>query len=467
MALQAPDYRGELVFDSTLQVDLDPMIAESGLDRADNYWLSRDGKTIRVDMVDENSYIAAYAQVYTATGAASWLATDIGKNTRMLFDAENTPVAVMAIACETVSYTPMFNDSLPDLSTLAPAGQCISNDPILSADGNVVLFSTYDPETLDPYDTTASSTMHAYTLDSASLVDYPDISLEVDGVAYSPRLSAVKSDRLDRYGFSDDGQQLLSQQWWEGLDSNGDVVRQVGAVLWNTVTGDWLIRGLTEDPRDCSFMNNRYDCLPPYSYVLSNDGNKQYFEIPGSAILEDFIYEEEFKTSISQALSGSETELPVEDTGTITSLSTNTDGDQIVFFAGPDSTSLLPGPTIYQSSSDTFTSLNRALRACPLTDEEGNDVDESDCQYTTGITGASSDAGLYTADGQHLLLRNIARYDAETNQAVDNFLLDVDTGEMYSLPESYGDNYQWINGDASVILGTTYLPEVDILIGRR
>ena len=138
-----------------------------------------------------------------------------------------------------------------------------------------------------------------------------------------------------------------------------------------------------------------------------------------------------------------------------------------MFFAGSYDDNVTEGYTLYQRSSSKLMSLNRALNACSLTDEDGNEVDESACQYTSVPGAITSQAEHYTADGQHVLFRRISRFTAELEQAVDQFLLDVEDAAMYSLPEYFGERSEWINGDASVLLGVSEYPEYDLLIGRR
>ena len=464
VVLQTPDYRGELNFSSTLQVDLDPMITAAGLNRVFEYQVSRDGKTIRADVLDEDSEIAAIALIDTLTGEASWLVTDIGKNTHLLFDAQNSPVAVMGLSCATVSYNTTFSDSLFDMSSLSPADRCIYKGTDQSADGNVVLFNTYDPLDLSQYGVPNSTTLHAYTLDSATLVDYPDTRVDMDGIVLSPRLSGIS---YQGYELSDDGQLLFSQQWWQGTDTNGDTVRQAGATLWNTATNEWVVRGQAADLRGCT-ITEQVDCLPPYSYTLSADGNRQYSEIPVGERVENRPPWENFDSSVELSLTGSDIAFPLEGIDNVQSMITNTDGEQLVFFAGSyDSSETNIGYHLYQRSSDQVISLNRALRGCPLTDEDGNDVDESACKYTSVPGAITSKAEYYTADGQHVLFRSISRFTDDREQSVDNFLLDVEDAAMYSFPEYYGERSAWISGDGAVVMGVSDYPEYDVLIGRR
>ena len=464
VVLQTPDYRGELTFADTLQVDLDPMITEAGLNRVFDYQVSRDGKTIRADVLNDDSEIAAIALIDTLTGEASWLVTDIGKNTQLVFDAQNSPVAVIGLSCATVSYNATFSDSLFDMSSLSPADRCIYKGTDQSADGNVVLFNTYDPLDLNQYGVPNSTTLHAYTLDSANLVDYPDTSIEVGGTVLSPRMSAIN---YERYEFSDDGQLLFSQQWWHGTDTNGDTVRQAGATLWNTATNEWVVRGQAEDARGCT-ATEKVNCLPPYSYTLSAEGNRQYSEIPVGERVANRPPWENFDSSVELSLTGSEIAFPLGGIDNVQSMITNKDGDQLVYFAGSyGSSESTAGYYLYQRSSDKRISLNRALRGCPLTDEDGNDVDESACKYTSVPGAITGKAEYYTADGQHVLFRSISRFTDDREQSVDNFLLDVEDAAVYSLPEFYGDRSAWISGDASVVMGLSDYPEYDVLIGRR
>ncbi len=462
--LDTPDYRGELAFTRTLQVDLDTMISEAGLERVDAYQMSRDGTTIRADVLDDNNLVAAIALIDTETGEASWLLTDIGENTHLLFDAENQPIAVMGLDCASVSYNATFDESLFDMSPLSPADQCIYKGTDQSADGNVVLFNTYDPQDLSEYGTPNSTALHAYTLDTATLTDYPDTSLEVDGTVLSPRLSGIS---YQGYELSDDGELLFSQQWWQGTDADGATVRQVGATLWNTSDGDWLVRGQAEDLRDCTITDN-VDCLPPYSYTISADGSRQYSEVPVGDRYSDRPPWENFDSSAELAFTGSDIDFSLEGIDNIQSMVSNKDGDQLVFFTGSyGSGETTAGYNLYQRSSDQIISLNRALRGCPLVDENGNEVDESTCEYTSVPSSTTSEAEYYTADGQHVLFRYISRFTDDREQAIDHFLLDVEDAAVYTLPDFYGERSAWINGDGSVIMGVSDFPDYDVLIGRR
>lgn len=457
--LPTPEYRGELTFTTTLDVDLGPMISEAGLNRVDSYQVSRNGTTIRADVLNDNSDVEAIIIVDTETGDASWLASDIGENTLLLFDAQNTPVAVMGIACESVVYTPSFSDTLTDLSSLSPEGQCVYQNPILSADGNVLLFETYDPQDLSQFGVPNSTTLHAYTLDSASLQTYPDTRIEVDGVTLSPRLSAIS---YQGYTLSDNGQLLFSQQWWEGTDADGSTLRQVGATLWNTLNDEWVVRGQEADLRGCT-ITSQIDCKPPYSYTLSADGSSQYTEIPVGVMLENRPPYDNFASAVEFYLTNSPTATPVAGTGSSSTLVTNNDGDQLIFYAGADSENLEQGYTLYQRSSNTYHSLSRALRACALTDENGIDVEESDCEYTSVPGALSSKAENYTADGQHVQLRSISRRTDASVQTVDNFLFDVQEGAVYSLPVDVGWRAEWVSGDASIVMGVGNA----LFIGKR
>lgn len=463
VVLQTPDFKGQLSFDSTLQVDLDPMITEAGLNRVFGYQLSRDGQTIRADVLNDDSDVAAIAVIDTLNGEATWLVTDIGKDTQLFFDAQNSPVAVVGLACATVSYNATFNDSLADLSTLSPEGRCIYKGTEQSADGNVILFTTYDPLDLTQFGTPTSTTLHAYTLNSGHFLDYPDTRLTIDGVVLSPRLSGLG---YEGYELSDNGELLFSQQWWEGTDSNGGTVRQVGATLWNTVTGEWLVRGQAEDLRGCT-ITDKVSCLPPYSYALSNDGTRQYSEVPAGERIDNRPPWENINSRTVMNQTGSAIDFPIDGADNIQSMITNQDGDQMLFFAGSYDASATAGYHLYQRSSDTLVVLNRALQGCPLTDDDGNEVDETSCQYTSVPGAITSKAEYYTADGQHVLFRSISRFTDAREQSVDDFLLDVEEGAMYTLPAYFGERSEWVNGDASVVMGVSDFPEYDVLIGRR
>lgn len=142
--------------------------------------------------------------------------------------------------------------------------------------------------------------------------------------------------------------------------------------------------------------------------------------------------------------------MPIEGADNVQSMISNKDEDQLVYIEGSYDESVTAGYKLYQRRGDKTMSLNRALNACPLTDEHGNDVEESACQYTSVPGAITSKAEHYTADGQHVLFRYISRIDAESEQAVDHFLLDVEDAAMYSLPEYVDERSEWISGNASV-----------------
>lgn len=72
-----------------------------------------------------------------------------------------------------------------------------------------------------------------------------------------------------------------------------------------------------------------------------------------------------------------------------------------------------------------------------------------------------------SADGFSLIIRSGSRFSEEYGQVSAGFVLDVDTGSMYSLTDNYSSDPDLISADASVFLGTSDYPAYDLLIGKR
>jgi hypothetical protein len=87
---------------------------------------------------------------------------------------------------------------------------------------------------------------------------------------------------------------------------------------------------------------------------LSADGNKQYSEVPVGERLDNLPPYENFASTVQRFLTGSTSENPIEGLGTVSSMITNDDGDQLVLVAGSDSDSVASGYALYQRSSDTL-----------------------------------------------------------------------------------------------------------------
>jgi len=431
-ALSIPEYGGELVFQNMMTIDLDTIIEEAGLKRVGARQMARDGQSIIVEAESDSGDVAGILKIDTESGQFAWLIDELSPETRVLFDADNNAVAVLGIGCGMVTFNVLEGPTPTDLSGILNDGECFSARPRVSADGTVALFSSYEQGNGTPY-LSATATFHAYTFDTANLVTYPDVSVTIDEITFAPQLiaSTFRDSEL-----SNDGTLLFTPQWWEGSNETGGTFRQVGGVLWNTQTGEWQTRARVSDTRNC-VATQKVSCLPPYSYVQSTESKILYSQLPDD--------QEINPGSGPVAVYGSTLE---------TYASTETD-------------KLTEGYTLYSGESDQFVSLNRSLRACPTSDEQGESIAEADCDHTSIPVASTSNPLGFTADGSHALFRIISRFTDDFEQAVDSFILDVDQAAMFSMPENFEADPTAISADGSVFMGMTGYPDYDILIGTR
>ncbi len=115
----------------------------------------------------------------------------------------------------------------------------------------------------------------------------------------------------------------------QATNANGEPVRQVGAVLWDTTTGEWQVRGQAADLRDCT-PNQKNQCTPPYFYAMSNDGKKQFYSYPTTELLDNGQQPIRYKPIVATANTGSPTCIQISGTGNVRTLDTNADGDLLL-----------------------------------------------------------------------------------------------------------------------------------------
>ncbi len=461
--VQVPAFQGDVPFTRVLSIDLDPMISAAGLDRAYSGIMARDGESVIVNVEDNGGNVSGIIRMDTQSGEASWMFTDMSEDTRVLFDADNTPVAVLAVGCGDLSYASAQGIEPTDMSGIIPTGRCYSARPLVSADGSVALIGTYEAGDGTPF-LSASAELHAYTFNTADLKTYPDVSMTVNEIDLAPRLLATTFQNGD---FSDNGSLLLSQQWWEGSDDRGNVIRQVGGVLWDTSSGSWSVLGSAPDERGCR-DTQKVSCVPDYDYVLSPDSTTQYAHVPTASIINEGVGPiVDFATFVNRTSTREPLSVVVENLDNGDGLTVNRDGSQLVFFASTDTNELEQGYTFYNQSTGQFISLNRSLRACFVQDENGNIIDPSDCEYTSVPATLTSNATSFSASGDHVLFRAISRFTADFRQASNGFLLDVNNAAMYTIPQDFSSDPDTLSGDANLLLGNTGFPDYDFLIGER
>lgn len=125
------------------------------------------------------------------------------------------------------------------------------------------------------------------------------------------------------------------------------------------------------------------------------------------------------------------------------------------------------GYDLYQPETDTHVSLNRALNACPEQDESGNTIESDSCQFTAVPGSITNDGESFTAAGNGVLIRSVSRSNTNGDQVVESFILDVDTGAVYSFPDNFSADKTKVSADASVFIGQSDFPAYDLLIGKR
>lgn len=251
-----------------------------------------------------------------------------------------------------------------------------------------------------------------------------------------------------------------------GTDTDGNTKRLVGAILWDTLSGTWQIRGRADDLRNC-VITSKVSCTPPYSYAMSSNGDRQFFSQPTAERMGIPIPANAFETTVGFSDTGSPQETSINDTGTVRSLDTNTDGDLLLFRAGESSEALSEGYALYQVSTNTTLSLNGAMNECAVQDNTGNSADDSQCVYSTTPFSTTSDGAEFNPGGRQILFRSISRFTHNREQSVLDFVHYVDEATLYTLPDSYTANTESVNADATVFIGNTGFPEYDILIGKR
>ena len=463
LTLQLPEFRGELVFKSEQRVDLVPLLASTGLERPTNIVVARNGQTVRADLVGGRDDLEAIVTVNTETLTAELLATDLSDDTTLVFDANNNPVAVFARNCADVSFTPLFNDSVVDLTSVIEPGQCLRENVSVSADGNVIIFYTFTPGVGD-FGLDGSSDLRAYTLNTASLTPVIDFTLDVDGTTVFPILPVpFNFDQI----LSDDGRHFFAKQFWIGTDANGNTVRVVGAILFDTVNATFITRGRADDLRTC-VITQSINCDPPYFYAMSLDGERQYFSVPTSELLPDGIPTSMFVSELKFSDTGSLSESLVgSDTGSILSLGTNADGRLVVLQAGRASETAELGFAVLEPNSGTLLSLNDSFNECELLNNNGISIDDSRCAFTDRPFSTSRDTGEFTASGRQLLFPNISRFSPGGEQSVENFLLDVNESALFILPPGFNADTDSVSEDATVFVGNTEFPDFEVVIGRR
>ncbi len=448
--LAFPTYAGVLDVSNGVDYDISNLLELYQLDRIDIASLASDGSSILLTGRNFESDLDNYLLLDSATGETTELVGQVAPNTRTLFDKNNNLIAVSAGDCETPSYETDLPVAL-FLSDLVPAGRCMSHiqDFTLSDNANVVLFYTYEQNFTTEY-AYQTNQLHAYTLDTATLITWQDPVMTPQQTLVGSRGGAIPN-RLS-WVFSQDGRTLYTPIWWEG--QNGDVTeRYVGAVLWNTSTGDIQERAVTQDNRGCT-VTSKVSCTPPYSYVMSDDGNVQYSQIPTDTLANTGSPFTSFVTDTVRTETNAPANITISALQSGTSLATNLNGSHVYFNDNQQDESTL-GNALYQRSSGATVSIDPALRECSIDPITGQgDTSELACKYRESPFTIENNAMSFSANGKTLLMRSMSRFtpDFET-QSVKGFMLDIDTGKLIEMAPGYSVHQNRISADAKTLLG--------------
>ena len=467
--LATPIYAGVLDVSDGQDFDMSNLLELHGLDRIGDVALAADGGTIRLtgEILDADEKVIF--SLDSNTGETTLLIKTVKSSTLTLFNRSNDLVAISAGDCDTPAYDSNVPVSLV-LNDVVPAGRCIwpAEAPILSDNGNVILFYTYDQNYTTQY-AYQTNQLHAYTLDTASLQTWLDPIMSLEQVTVSSRNGAIP----DRYtwSLSSDGRLLYTPVWWEGYnDDTATTERYVGGVLWNTSTGESQVQTMTADLRNCE-STKKVSCIPPYNYVMSTDGKVQYSELPtnlrtnlpanGNALLRDH-------TNTVRTVTDAPGQVKLPAMQNSHYLATNHDGSH-VFFIGNREEDTLVGYALYQQSDGDAVLIEPALRECPVNATTGEtDTSESACKYREHPNSIENRGMSFSSNGKTLLMRSISRItpDFET-QSLRSFLLDVETGNLIEIPDGYSVAQHRMSADTKILLGRDSFPHNVLTLVRR
>jgi len=456
-----PTYGGVLDVSNGVDYDLTDLLENYGLDRVEIASLSGDGSSIllkgRKIELNENSYLL----LDTATRETTELIRQIAANTEVIFDKNNDLIVVSANDCETPSYVSEVPVPLI-LSDIIPAGRCIfpGTDLTLSDNGNVILFYTYDQNFTTEY-AYQTNRLHAYTLDTATLQTWTDPVITPDQITVGSRNGAIPEQRF--WSFSSDGRLLYTPIWWEG--QNEDVtVQYVGAVLWNTRTGDMQARAVTQDQRNC-VPTSKVSCSPTYQHVMSTDGTVQYSHKPTEKETNLASPFTNFVRDTVRTETDAPSEISILAMQNSFYLATNHNGSHVFFNDGRRNDSMF-GNALFQHASGKVVSIDPALRECSIDSITGEgDTSEFACKYRQWPFTVENNAMSFSTNGKTLLMRSISRFtlDEPREQALTGFMLDIDTGKLIEMPDGYSVHQNRISADAKILLGRSTVFPYNVL----
>ena len=454
---------GELPIDHELRIDISQMLQEADYGNSHLDAVARDGSNIlisaqsnSVQTVDNlSSRKSGYIRVDTESGDAQWLFTEVDVSNFVLFDENNNAIVVGSIGCLDVDYIDVANESPVNLNSLISDDRCLGRS-LLSDDGSVLVFETYNREFIVDGMINDDTKYFAYNLTSSLMQEFPDISITSGELTLKPTIPLF-SNLFFRPFLSFNGNYVIIKQRWGLNDEIVEPTDVIGSVLWNTQTNQWQTRGLFTANRDsCNF--DLSTCSRPFQYLLSADGNVQYSQIPNGEVFASDIFDVPRGSTMVRSLSSDSNEIPIVGLVNALNFAVNRDGRLLSFYATEAIGDLPAGLTIYDNNSGEYNSVESAFLTCARQISEAN---ESNCE---GIPAYAPLNTFFSADSSHLLLGS---FQFPPSSSKTEYTLDLESGDLYSLPSGFVAFPRMVNGDSTVFSAPSQDSENVYVIARR
>ena len=448
-------YKGMLPIAEELDVDIAQMLEEADYGNPFLESVFRDGSNFLVSVQSNTSTSnRAYIRIDTGTGIASWVLTDVSVFTAIFFDESNKAFSAGSSACSDINFTDVANDAPIIFNDLIPTDRCLGNF-VHSKNGNVVIYDTWNREPVVNGIVNYDNQFFAYHLNTAQVNQYPDTSIISGGIRLQPAIplfSGFRSFPLISY----DGTQVHSKQWWGLNEFESDDQDKIGGVIWNTQTNEWKTVGLANGDRTwCG--NDLTNCVQPFNYLPSANGQVTYSQIPNGVIVDSDKYGYYHGSVISRSELNTSNEVQVNRLENVVITSVNHDGQLLAFHASEASDDLTHGLNVYDHSTDNIIPIESAIADCT---SQRIAIGERRCDDTI----VNNIRNVYFSDdGSHLL---IAASGFPSTLAAE-LSLNLETGSMYLLPFKLTAFQQTVNADATVFVAPSIESNTIFHIAKR
>lgn len=447
-------FRGQLPLGDEISVDISQMLAEENYGNPLLEGVARDGSNLLVKA--ESNYTDStgnrkhgYLRIDTTTGNASWLHTNINPSTGILFDENNMAILVASVNCLDLTLIDHTNDSPINFNNLIPTDRCLARF-VLSRNGNVVVYQTVNREPLVDGMLNYEDKIFAYHLNSASLSQYPDTSIVIEGDTVTPDIPMFSNRSYPL--LSNDGIHVFARQWW-GLNADVNTgLNRIGIVVWNTLANTWTTRALAHG--DKTWCRNGLDrCTQPFNYAVSADGRVLYAQIPNGEIVDSNKYGYYDGSTVSRSQKDSINDKEINGLVNVLSLNSSHDGQLLSFYANELSNDLTEGLNLYNNSTEELIPIEPAISSC------SNEVNEFDCD-ANAINGTRNT--YFSEDSSHLFITApvFPTHSAE-------YTLDLLSGSLYLLPSKFSAFQGMVSEDASVFVTQSTESENIFYIAKR